>query len=105
MNKEIVYLEKATFESKYPNTDNAYPDDVKIGKTPTKCKVTINGTFVIEDVYASHPKPDHPISLYKDYKLKTHGFSSCYGNTYWTYLEPIGLVLEFKSENYIIEPL
>jgi len=96
---EIIYLETAKAHWKYKPAVLDKPgrrDGIFIETYPTKCKVTINGSIIINDVYVRHSNTGQ-IFLFKEYKVEE----------LWDYSSPVfggrNLVLEFKSENYIIE--
>jgi hypothetical protein len=87
MNKEIVYINLAGLE---------YPRDPshQLIVAPTKCKVTINNSFIIENVYVAAIEGSS-IYLYNNYEVKIL--------YQWPKLVGRGLVLEFKSDNFRIE--
>jgi len=77
-------------------------------KYPTKCKVTINKTVVMDGVFVYHKDDDSPILLYKEFEVIKTGFTSdeCLKNKQpwgWAVIMPKGLVLEFKSDDFVIE--
>ena len=82
------------------------PGEYTLDERPTKCKVTINDRIVIDDVFVF--KKDNTIFLYESYSVVKTGFTTekiliNNGPWGWAKIEPKNLILEFKSNNYIIE--
>ena len=101
--KEIVYLNMAV--GIFPKTENGKWEinELIISKSPTKCKV-INNDIIINDVYVNKSE-DGKISLYNKYKICKVGFYTNIYENCWPVFYGEELVLEFKSDNYIIEAM
>lgn len=110
--KEIVYLNqcrpKLTPSGEVLDKSTALTSEYyTFGKIPTKCKVTINKTIVIDNVFVYH-KDGESIFLYKSFEIMKIGFTTDdvlknkkpWG---WAVTCPKGLIIEFKSDDYVIE--
>jgi len=100
---EIVYL--SMIQSEYP-TDGMSPlklENVKIITPPTKCNVTINGSYRVKDVYVDKRSDDSSLYLFNNYSTNIEGLWGSGGRHQYPIFKGSGLVLEFKSDNYIIE--
>lgn len=95
MNKEIVYINLAGLEYPRDPSHQLTIENVKVIVAPTKCKVTINNSFIIENVYVAAIEGSS-IYLYNNYEVKIL--------YQWPKLVGRELVLEFKSDNFRIEP-
>jgi hypothetical protein len=104
---KVSLLPEAAIPQLYVNVPTS---EYSVEVYPTKCKVTINGNIVFEDVYVAQHK-DGIYSLYKSYcVMKTYiPMYSGHGMTEREacYLNILGkdLVLQFKSDNFVIEAL
>ena len=112
----IVYLNEAKVsllpEAAVPKTYVMVPtSEYSVEIYPTKCKVTINGNIVVEDVYVFRHTQAVVFGLYKSYQvMRTYiPMYSGHGTTEREacVLSVLGkdLVLEFKSDNFVIEAL
>lgn len=78
------------------------PEDYDIITTPTRCRVTINGSFVIPNVYVLLEEGG-TYTLFRSFEIVCHQHYT-YGTSYFSIMyRGEGMVLQFKSDNFIIE--
>jgi hypothetical protein len=100
---EIVYLNHAIAEPTSVGEKGFWDmKDLVVIKPPTKCKVTINKTIVIDEVYV-YPCKDGTYSLFKGYGIHKRGICSGMYCNYWAEFLGDHLVIQFKSDDFVIE--
>lgn len=77
-------------------------EELDIQLVPTKCKVTVNKRIFIDDVFV-HRGDDGTFTLFNNYNIRKHGYSNgTYCNS-WAVFDGVGMVLQFKSDDFVIE--
>jgi hypothetical protein len=106
MDDIIVFISDAKLKEvkNTPQPVSMTLSSVVIEVPPTRCKVTVNKTIVFEDVYVDTLKGE--VALYKEFEL----FPWCVGSDasgycYSNRLIGKDLVLQFKSDNYVIQAM
>ena len=102
--KEIVYLN--TSHANPPKRDNGKwkVEELDVVLPPTKCKIVINKSIVIPDVYV-RCKEGENICLYRDYHIERFGWTCSDQENCWAIFRGDHLVLEFKSDDFVIEAI
>ena len=104
MKKEIIYLHMARANPPVREDGKWKIEELDITLPPTLCKVTINKTIVISDVYV-WCKPDENICLYKRYHIERWGWCFPDKENCSAVFRGDGLLLEFKSDDFVIEAM
>ena len=104
MNTKLVYISQA--KATWPDVENGKwsLSDINITIPPTKCKVTINNDLIINDVYVNINTGGY-IFLYNTFSYQKVGYCTDSKENCWVEFFGTGLVLTFKSDNFIIEPI
>lgn len=100
--KPAVYINQAFGD--WPKRENGKwtIDELIVTMPPTKCKVTINKTIVVPDVYV-WCKEGENICLYREFEAYRTGWGAGDRENCWPAFRGKGLVLEFKSDDFVIE--